>query len=457
MKSINDAVQSGSNARVLAQALLSEYFKEKPATYPINPFQMLTDYGIPFVFRGFHDKDIEGIYLPIQDAVDVSVVGINANRIITRQRYTAAHELCHHIKDSKNRFICSSSSKNRIEKYAETFAAELLMPYSEMKRQISLHEQNGFVTFNSVLEIAEFFGVSFMSCLCRVAYTFRSVEGEVESATLIKRVNKYKPEKRRENLEYTYVSLYEQLIDAMEPWLRLSPSDIIKAKYCGNYVFNDSRLEGVDLEKGKVFEIVTDIRLHGADSMYCNEMYKDEIEVAGHAVMYEYLLGLSEDTPVDIYTLVGLHKRLYACAPYPDYGGSFRNSDPLILGSKFETVPHKLIHAEFIKLNSEIQHILYPDKRLPLSVYVKDVSKIHHRLTVIHPFGDGNGRATRAFMNLLFIRRGVLPIYIRVEDKNEYLDALYEADIKGAYEKLNIVIYKAMTRAQAELSEAFQL
>ena len=451
MTSVSDAVQASASARVLAQAVLSEYFMGKQARYPINSFQMLTDYGIPFAFRFFSDKAIEGIYLPAQNADDTSVVGINIKRPITRQRYTAAHELCHHIKDSKSSYVCSIAAADSVEKYAEAFAAELLMPYSEMKKQISLYEQNGSIALDSVLLIAEYFGVSFMSCLYRIAYTFKRICGD--NKTLSKTAKKYSADKKRKLQGFTSLILYEQLIDALEPWLRSTQSEFIKAKYNNNYIYNDSRLEGIDLEKAKVSEIVTDIRLYGAKSHYCTEEYENEIAVAGHALMYEYLFELLENEPVDIYSLIKLHKRMYSCAPFPDFGGSFRRTDPLVLGAKFETLPSDHVPSEIIGLDDKVKQIVSSAGSLMLSDYIKQVTQLHHKLTVIHPFGDGNGRATRAFLNLLLIRRGSLPIYIKAEEKNDYLQALSTAD-GSRFDDLFIVIYKATIRAQAELSEA---
>lgn len=151
MISVEDAVQSGASERMLAQAVLSEFFQDKQVAYPINPFQMLTDLGVPFVFRAFPNKKCEGMYIPAQGEDDIAIVGINIKRPITRQRYTAAHELCHHIKDSRDSYICSLSSRAPIERYAETFAAELLMPYNEMKRQIEKRASSGYVTLDQVL------------------------------------------------------------------------------------------------------------------------------------------------------------------------------------------------------------------------------------------------------------------------------------------------------------------
>ena len=48
----------------------------------------------------------------------------------------------------------------------------------------------------------------------------------------------------------------------------------------------------------------------------------------------------------------------------------------------------------------------------------------HFRLTAIHPFGDGNGRTARLFMNLLLMRGGYPPVAVRPEDRKTYLDSL---------------------------------
>ena len=50
-------------------------------------------------------------------------MGINLLRPIVRQRFTAAHELCHHLKDVHSGFMCATNAKSEIEKYAENFAS----------------------------------------------------------------------------------------------------------------------------------------------------------------------------------------------------------------------------------------------------------------------------------------------------------------------------------------------
>lgn len=454
MLSVKEAIQNNATARTLAQAVLAEYFQDRPLAYPINPFQMLTDMNVPFVFRTFSDKKLEGVYLPAQNSGDIAIIGINIKRPITRQRFTAAHELCHHIKDSRSSQICTSRSDSLIERYAESFAAELLMPYSEMKRQIQHYAPQGYLSSDDVLSIAEYFGVSFTACLNRVAYTFHKIDGDTSSKALSKRAEKFHAETRREALGYTHTVLYKQLLDAGEKNFRLTPIDFIKSKYRNSYVYNDSRLEGIDLEKSKVAEIVTDIRLHGADSPYCTEDHKPEIEVAGHAIMCEYLFSLPPDKPVDLFTIVPFHRQLFSCAPAPEFGGQFRTSNTLVVGAKFETIDHTKVIPALLELEPIVRELLSHIYDIPFGEYVEKLIVLHHKLTVIHPFGDGNGRTLRAFLNLLLMRRGLLPIYIKVEEKTEYEDALAKADMDGTYDKLYAVVARAILRSQVELSEA---
>lgn len=194
MTNIENILQRNGRPRDLAQAVLEDYFAEKQVTYPINPFQMLTDSDVPFVFRTF-SKNCEGMYIPAKSEDDIAIVGINIKRPITRQRYTAAHELCHHIKDSNNNQICNTNSNSKIEKYADSFASELLMPHSEMKKQIMKYAPNKYLKFDEVMLISEYFGVSFLACLCTLAYTYRKIDGEIKYTTLLKRAGRYQVEK----------------------------------------------------------------------------------------------------------------------------------------------------------------------------------------------------------------------------------------------------------------------
>ena len=92
----------------MATAFLSYYYGDQKIEYPINPFQMLKDEGI--LFRLMNFKKLEGVYIPAEGYDDIPLVGININRPITRQRYTAIHELCHHFRDADKQVSCAIGS-----------------------------------------------------------------------------------------------------------------------------------------------------------------------------------------------------------------------------------------------------------------------------------------------------------------------------------------------------------
>lgn len=57
-------------------------------------------------------------------------------------------------------------------------------------------------------------------------------------------------------------------------------------------------------------------------------------------------------------------------------------------------------------------------------------------------------------MNIQLIRRGLSPLYIKVKEKKEYLDALEVADTKNNYDSLYEVIIKIILRCNSEISQS---
>ena len=71
-------------------------------------------------------------------------------------------------------------------------------------------------------------------------------------------------------------------------------------------------------------------------------------------------------------------------------------------------------------------------------------------LTHIHPFRDGNGRTSRAVMNLELIRGGFPIVIIRKKDRQRYYEALAESDSGGDLRPIAELIF---TRAGHSLSD----
>lgn len=441
-----------TDPEVMASAYLSRYFENQKIEYPINPFKMLKDEGILFSLMNF--KKLEGVYIPVASGDDIPVVGINANRPITRQRFTAAHELCHHFRDADKNISCPMyGKKTAIEVFADKFAAALLMPIQELRRQVNKRKNaRGNVSFDDVLEIADYFGVSFNSCLFRIAYKIHAIDGDTEPDTLQKRADKYGPEKVRKSRHLTYTKLYEGLMDCYEEQLAFHPSEFARNAFQNNYIYNDSRMEGLDVTPEQAAEIVTDLRLNMQNSEYCNEANEAFMSIAGHYDMYQDIFAEPVKDTLNVYDTLLLNKKLFSHYPNPDFGGSTRQNNVLVLGAKFETTDYNDIFAELGKVDAEVRDFFARRHDIPMSEYVKHVVRTHHRITVIHPFPEGNGRTSRAFMNVQLVRAGITPVYIKVEDKKAYVDALARADALQDYDELYEIIFRLIFRSYVDLN-----
>lgn len=442
---------AGVSAEKLAGIFLKEYFRDRTITFPINPFQMLTDLGIPFVLRPFNKY--EGVYIPSSDENDVPIVGINLKRPIVRQRYTAAHELCHHLKDIHSGFFCASNSKNKIESYAEAFASELLMPMEEFEKQVKPHlNTNGFLDFDGVLVVAHYFGVSFKACLYKAAYSLNIIDGDISKRVLEKNAKKYKPQVKREEKGLYNTILFEQLFDAIGDNFKLVPTAYACQAFKSEYIFHDSRMEGVNIDLETAGDIVSDLRIRKQKSKFCKEENKNIIEVAGLTLAYDYAFE-NANTNINIYDAKHINEKLYSTAPYPEFGGRYRESNTLVLCAKFETVDFNKIQEKMFLLDKDIEILMNNYKNMSYSDYVENVIRIHHQLTVIHAFGDGNGRTSRAFCNMMFLKRHISPAFFKDKEKENYKKALAIADATCKYDALYEVFFKSILESNATLSD----
>ncbi len=188
------------------------------------------------------------------------------------------------------------------------------------------------------------------------------------------------------------------------------------------------------------------------NSEFCNEENEAYLSIAGHFAMYQYIFAEPVKESINVYDTLNLNKKLFSYYPHPEFGGSIRHSNTLVLGAKFETVDYHNIFNELAKVDNEIKNLYLNHQEMPVSEFVKHVAQIHHQITVIHPFSEGNGRTSRAFMNVQFVRAGLPPIYIKVDDKPAYIAALSRADKDNDYDELYEIIFKVLIRSHVALN-----
>lgn len=104
-----------------------------------------------------------------------SVIVINSDMSIGRQRFSLAHELYHLYFDVQmSTSICSIQIDNtydtETEKEADMFASYLLMPPTALYKKIETYKKNNCsnLSLDEVIRLEQFFGVSHMAMLVRL-------------------------------------------------------------------------------------------------------------------------------------------------------------------------------------------------------------------------------------------------------------------------------------------------
>lgn len=402
---------------MLAQRVLNVYYNDTPK-FPIDIFKMLRDFGVFYKFSDL--RKLEGIYLP-EDAEGPAVVSINIKRPFQRQRFTAAHELAHHLKDYLNEVICHSNSQNPIEKYADSFASELLMPKSYFLEEANkLKATDGYVNPEDAFHLCHFFGASYQAVMWKL--WFNKLLKYIPSASLFKKA------KAKERLAVCCndITLASQIVNSYT-YFPVENTSYMWQKFINEFAFEDSRLEGVDVEVMEVSEMLTDFRLFGEESRFYEQLTSNRnFEVLGHSLMYSYIY--SSDTIPTRSEILNLHKFLFEYAPVEISFGEFRKVDNRISGATIQTPSHHKIEEEIYLLVKDIEEILQKVEETTIADYLKKCVYVHHMLTKIHPFEDGNGRISRAVMNWLLKLKSLPPVYVSYSKKEDYYEALSAAD-----------------------------
>lgn len=214
-------------------------------------------------------------------------------------------------------------------------------------------------------------------------------------------------------------------------YYELKPTEIsfdeMKTAFVKRYVLNESKLEGVN-----------DETIHG------------KAEIAGFEKMYEYIHSDDIEYRFDVYTLKDLHKQLFSLAPHPECAGEFRNWDVYLPGTGTEISEWSLIRSKLEELDVEVRFLREWAPIVKESGNVNDLLEyldycveLKCKLIKVHPFGDGNGRTIRGFINKLLEDVNLPPIYIKATERTEYHKAMNLANNEGDYSDIkNFYRYK---------------
>lgn len=232
------------------------------------------------------------------------------------------------------------------------------------------------------------------------------------------------------------VDEYKQNIDSFRP---LSENALaqLKAYFKVSLTYTSNAIEGNSLTLTETKIIIEDGLTIGGKPM------RDHLEVIGHSDAYDLLYNLANNHEITEKEILLLHHLFYKNIN-EEKAGVYRDCNVIITGSdfelpKFSEVP-KLM-KNFSDNVSKMKEQYHP---------VEFAARLHEGLVTIHPFVDGNGRAARLLMNLALLQAGYNITIIPPIVRNDYIDALKEAQINNNKEPFVNFISEMVLESQKD-------
>lgn len=192
-----------------------------------------------------------------------------------------------------------------------------------------------------------------------------------------------------------------------------------------DFTYNSNKLEGNTLTYGQTIKLLRDfVAPKDAAS-------RELLDMINHQKILDIVFANYRSQSISEDNIKELHRELMKDpVQWTDYGlyspGQYKSFENMTVRStgKIHTymLPSQVPGAmdELTKYTSELLK----------DVDIKDTNKhpltiatyFHQRfLNVIHPFSDGNGRIGRIFTNLILLKNGYPPVFIKEVNKDEYL------------------------------------
>lgn len=164
---------------------------------------------------------------------------------------------------------------------------------------------------------------------------------------------------------------------------------------------------------------------------------------------------------ISMATICEIHKEIFKEA-WPEIAGKYRDENLEITHSKHLPPHHSEVASLMTLKNTELQEKLKTlqtaegiisgqrsdEKKLTeaFDLVIRVVAWLHHIITFVHPFREGNGRTARMAANLILERYGLVGISIKIEkeNKNRYRQALSQIDNVDDFEPLVNLIYDGL-------------
>jgi Fic family protein len=208
----------------------------------------------------------------------------------------------------------------------------------------------------------------------------------------------------------------------------------LKSQFEIEMTYNSNAIEGNSLTLKETYLVINEgLTIKG-------KPLKDHLEARNHHEALEYLYDLVDSGRKNTFSenLIRSLNQIVQQNIDKEWAGKYRNSGVVIGGAAHR--PPEAIDVP--KLMAGLVHWYGKNKKMNK---VELASILHHKLTYIHPFFDGNGRTSRLVMNIILMQAGFPLVVVLKNDRKRYYSTLSEAD-KGIYKPFVNFIARAVER-----------
>ena len=193
------------------------------------------------------------------------------------------------------------------------------------------------------------------------------------------------------------------------------------------WTYNSNAIEGNTLTLNETKVALEGITVGG-------KSLREHFEAINHKEAIEFVESLVEaDEMLSEYTIKSLHALILKNID-DENAGSYRNINVLISGathrppSNIEVASKMEAFINWYKTEAQTLHA------------IERACRVHVDFVGIHPFSDGNGRASRLLMNFELMKSGFPPVVLKVEHRLAYYEALDKAHTLGEYDDFMVLI-----------------
>jgi len=220
-----------------------------------------------------------------------------------------------------------------------------------------------------------------------------------------------------------HIETLKSKIDQLVP--RKDWDDAFFRKVKIDFTYNSNKLEGNTLTYGQTIKLLRDFVAPQ------NAASGEVLDMINHQKILDIVFANYRSQKISEENIKELHRELMKdTAQWADYGlyspGQYKSFENMTVRSTGK------IHIYMLpnQVTAGMEELIRNTNELLQKVDTKDMDKhplaiatyFHQQfLNVIHPFSDGNGRIGRIFTNLILLKYGYPPIFIKEVNKNEYL------------------------------------